>query len=89
MALVFCAAFWGERRWASRAFRNSAVAVNCSLPALSIWGPMDVQILGWFIAVFLGCPLILGAGSAWALAATRRELVSGAHRWWPGCRSSC
>jgi hypothetical protein len=74
LAAIFRALFRGRRRRASLGFGIASATVNCSFAASSVYG---LNTMWGMFVMFLGClcgiPLILGSGTAWARAATRRE----------------
>jgi hypothetical protein len=79
-SLALAAMFWGllrdQRRRAWWCFGIVSFALNWSFAALSIcacynmWG-----MAAMFLGSLCGIPMILGFGTAWAAAATRRETV--------------
>jgi hypothetical protein len=56
-------------------FGIASVAVSCSLAGLSIYAFNMWGMIGMALGSLCGVPLILGFGTAWSAAATRREAV--------------
>ena len=75
LAVMSRAMLGGQRRLALWAFAIASVAVNCSLAALCIYALNMGGIASMFLGSVCGIPLILGFGTAWSAAATRRETV--------------
>jgi hypothetical protein len=65
----------GHRSLALWGFGIASVAVNCSLAGLSIYAFKMWGMIGMALGSLCGVPLILGFGTAWSAAATRREAV--------------
>ena len=75
LAAVFRAMLRGHRSLGLWGFGIASVAVNCSLAGLSIYAFNMSRAIGMALGSLCGVPLILGFGTAWSAAATRREIV--------------
>ncbi|MGO9471103.1 MAG: hypothetical protein ACLQIB_05890 [Isosphaeraceae bacterium] len=77
LGLLLAAMSWtmlqGQRRLALWGFGSASVAVSCSLAGLSIYAFNMWGMAGMALGSLCGIPLILGFGTAWSAAATRRE----------------
>jgi hypothetical protein len=56
-------------------FAIASAGVNFAFAALFIYGMTMWGFAGMFVELLCGVPMILGFGTAWAAAATRRETV--------------
>jgi hypothetical protein len=75
LAAMSCAMLRGYRALALWAFGMASVAVNCSLAGLSIYAFNMWGMVCMALGSLCGVPLILGFGTAWSAAATRRGTV--------------
>jgi hypothetical protein len=76
LVVVFGGVFRGRRRGAVWCFASSAIMVNALIATLCAYYFNMVGMLLMFLVSFFGVPLTLGAGGAWAVAATRRDATS-------------
>ena len=75
LATIFWAHLRHQRTRAFRAFGIASMAVNCSFAWLSVYALNLWGMAGMFLGMLCGMPMILGFGTAWAAAATRRDSV--------------
>ncbi len=75
LAAMSYAMLRGQRRLAWWGFGIASVALNCSCFGLSIYAFNMGGAAGMVLGSLCGIPAILGFGTAWAAAATRRETV--------------
>ena len=75
LVAMFCAMLRGHQSLALWGFGIASVAINCSLAGLSIYAFNMSRMIGMALGSLCGVPLILGFGTAWSAAATRREIV--------------
>lgn len=72
LAVIFWALLRGQRRPAAVCFGIASLAVNGLFAALSIYALNLWGFASMFVGLLCGVPLVLGSGTAWSVAATRR-----------------